>query len=178
VVTAQRQAEVAQRAPELGERLARAGALIDRLRQPYDEGGAGGVLPGVDDEALDRIHHRIVVELVECVDLAEALAEASERPNLAELVAARRAELTTACEDIDSRLAQLARLASAAEAIADRQDDARLAERLTAEPAPAAALRLPAPASGELADLVAAADTALELYGLPAAEVRSPDSGT
>jgi hypothetical protein len=177
VVTAHQQRQVAKRAPELGERLARAGELTGRLRRPREEGGLGGVLPGVDDDALDRIHHRIVVELTECVDLAEAVAEASRRPNLAALVAARRAELAAACEEVDARLAQLSRLAAAAEAIADQLDEARLAERLTAEPAPAAALRLPEPASGELPDLVAAADTALELYGLPA-EIRSPDAGT
>jgi hypothetical protein len=173
VITAAQQRDIARRAPELGERLARAGELTYRLREPP----SGGGLPGVDDDALDRIHHRIAAELTRCADLAQALDEASERPNLADLVAARRDELAAVCAAVDVQLAQLERLTAAAEAIADQQEEARLAERLTSEPAPAAVLRLPEPASDELPDLVAAADAALELHGLPT-EVRAPGSGS
>jgi hypothetical protein len=167
VITANRQAGVARRAPELGERLARAGELTDRLRRPPEAGGLAGILPGVDGDALDRVHHRIVAQLTECGELAGALDEASRRPNLAELVASRRTELAAVCEAVDVQLGQLARLATVSAAIADQQAEALLAERLTSEPAPATALRLPEPASDELPDLVAAADAALELHGLP-----------
>lgn len=110
-------------------------------------------------------------------DLAEALKDAVHRPNLAALVASRRAEIAAACEAVDGQLAQLARLTAAATAIADHQDEAQLAERLTAQPALATGFRLPEPASNALPDLVAAADAALELYGLHA-EPGPPQGGS
>jgi hypothetical protein len=165
VITEQQQREVAQRVPELGERLARAGELTERLREPRESGGLAGTLPGVDDDALDRIHHRIIDQLTGCAELAEAVAEASGRPGLAALVAARSSELAAVREAVDMQLDQLARLVAAAEAIADQQEEAALAERLVIEPTPAATLPLPQPATTDLPDLLAAAEAALELQG-------------
>lgn len=166
VVTEGEQRAVAERVPELGERMVNAGELTDRLRRPQEAGGLAGTLPGVDDDALDRIHHRIVAELARAAELAEALDEAGERPALAALVAARTGELAAACEAVDLALAQLTRLVAAAGEIADQQDEAALAERLTVAPSPAAAVVLPQPASDDLPDLLVAAEAALELHGI------------
>jgi hypothetical protein len=166
VVTGEQQQEVAGRVPELGERLARSGYYVERLRQPWESGGLGGILPGVDDDVLDRVHHRIVARLTECADLAEAVDEAAGRPSLASLVAARRGDLAAVREAVDVQLDQLARLVAAAEAIDDLQAEADLAERLVTEPAPAATRSLPQPATTDLPGLLAAAEAALELHGI------------
>jgi hypothetical protein len=166
VVTEKQQREVARRVPELGERLARSGALVERLRRPWESGGLGGTLPGVDDDALDRVHYRIVEQLTGCADLAEAVDEAAGRPGLAALVAARRGDLAAVREAVDLQLDQLARLVVVAEAIVDLRDEADLAEQLVTEPAPAATLSLPQPATTDLPDLLAAAEAALDLHGI------------
>jgi hypothetical protein len=164
-VVAEARQRNAARFPGVGERLVQLAHHVRRLRE--HPAVRGGWLPGVDGEALDRLHFTLAAELLNTIDLRAAVMAAANRPVLAAQVAARRAELAAGDAAFDAQLRHLAAMVAAADTIATRLTDLALAERLDAGLPSAAQVRqqLTVHAAVDLEGMAAAADEAVRIVG-------------